>query len=247
MAIDPFTLATELSVLIGARDPQWKVQANNPLLAPASDADGVYLDNAVRALLTVQMRELTHCRTARLTIPSLTIGNTFTVTINATAVAYNSTGDANLDEVVDGIAAAIEANGTVGPLVSAVAVRGSDDAVTPGVRDSVRIRGVAYDEFSIDFSDNGASTVAVVADPVTADVNVFYTLRGATGSSPPSGWRRHGTVYTVTRGGLVEPLVVSGRNRAAVFFAAVGKQGSDGSVVTVRTPTFAVGPCVLEA
>lgn len=250
MAADTFSLATQLAVLLAARAPAWRAQtASDVTSSPLALGEGAALDNAPRALVAVQLRELWSARTARLSIPTLNIGDSFQVTVSGTTVTYDSTGDANLDQVVADLAAAINANGTIAALVTAVAVRASDDSTTVGVRDSVRIRGDTPADFSVNFvrSSGTVSVVAAVADAVSGTVRLHHTLRAAAGTTAPSGWYRADVGYSISDRGLMLPLVTAGTDRLYVQVTSLTKSGSDGAGVTIRTPNVSIGPADLES
>lgn len=248
MAADSFTLATELAILLAGRAPSWRSQVVSSALTapPVAVTDGAALDSAPRTLVAVDLREDVHRRTARLTIPTLSIGDDFTVTINGGTAVYDSVGDADLDEVVAGLAAAINADADVNTIVLATAVRASDDATTVGVRDSVKIVGLTSADYTIDFTDNGTSVVACVADASTATLRLYFALATAPGVTLPDGWRKAPTSYSIDGQGFVERFDTAGLSRMFVMLSGLDGPSGDGAAVTVRTPDVRIGPAVLE-
>ena len=86
MSSDLYTTATQLAVLQAGRGVVWETQDDAGSTAPPSAADsGVYLQNAVRALVHVSLREQPHRRSARLTIPVVDL--TANGTVNQIVVA----------------------------------------------------------------------------------------------------------------------------------------------------------------
>lgn len=246
---DTFTLATELAVLLAGRKPNWKQQVvSNALTAPPEETtDGAYLDDAPRTLVAVDLREDVHRRTARITIPTLSIGDDFTLTINGGTAVYDSVGDLDLDEVVAGFAAAINADADVNTVVLATAVKGSDDTVVVGTRDSVKITGLTAADYTIDVTDNGTSVVAVAADPVTATLRMYFSLGAADGVTAPTGWRRGPNSYSITSTGFVERFDTAGLDRIFVQLEGLDVMPGDGTIVTARTPDVNIGPASLES
>ncbi len=249
MSTTTFDLATQLGVLQVGRDPAQEAHSTPNELAPASSSEGAACLDSVVGLLGVDLRETDGVRTARLSIPTLTIGDSFTTTVDGNAVVYDSTGDADLDEVVADLADAINNDVTVGALVVALAVNSADDSVTPGSRDSVRVRGLASNDtdWTIDFTDNGTSVVAVSADPTTASMSVWVQRTAAPGSTASTRWRKLPTGYTLSSGGFMERFNVAGLARIYAQITAVDGPGGDGSGVTYRTPTLDWAPAIIES
>lgn len=236
---DVYTTATQLAILQAGRAPVWQVQADAGSTTPPTAADsGVALQSATRALVHVSLREQAHRRTARLTIPVVDLTCTYTVTIDGTAVAYDATGAgaADLEDIIDGIAAAITANGTVNQIVTATAVDG----------DTVLIRGIGEANFGIDFSESDAATVAVVADPCDAELRLWWFMGARPGSTPPQAWAWEGEMIEVDRRGLTKRLDVAGLDRLHVQLSNRRGHSGDGSIVTLSTPTIGIGPCLTE-
>jgi hypothetical protein len=246
VSADIFTTATQLAILAAGRAPVWDEQdADDALLPPSAASDGTNLQSAVRALVHVTLREDPHHRTAYLNTDG-TLTGTYTVTIDGTAVAYNATAGAPANEaaLVTAIAAAINADGTVGPLVTATAV--DADGLTTGTLTQVRIRGDAEADYSIDFAHSAAAVITCVADLCSAEMRLWWSMGARAGSTAPTPWAWSGEEYTIDRRGLVERFDTAGLSR--LFVQVSNRQGhaGDGSSVTFADPVINVGPCLSE-
>ena len=247
---DVYTTALELSVLMAGRAPAWAQQdADDALLPPDSASSGVYLERSVRTLLHVSLREQAHRRTVRLTIPSGTLTGTYTVTVMGTAVTYNATAQAPADvaALVDGIAAAIAANGTAAGFVTATGVAASGS----GAHDTVLLRGVGEADYGIDFSHSGAATLLVVADACRAEMRLWWFAGAQDGSTPPQVWavsrdRFGNDRWDLDRRGVLERLDSAGLDRLHVQVSERRGHSGDGSAVTFADPAIGVGPCLSE-
>jgi len=240
---DLYTTATELAILLAGRTPVWEAQADSAV-PPSAANSGVYLESAVRALVHVSLREQAHRRTARLTIPVVDLTCVYTVRIDGTAVAYDATagGAVDLEDIVDGIAAAITADGTVNQIVTATAVDESGAAA----RDTVLIRGIGEADFGIDFTESDAATLACIADPCGAEMRLWWFMGARPGSTPPQVWAWSGELYQLDRRGRVVRLDVAGMDRLHVQLASRIGHSGDGSMVTFATPTTSIGPALSE-
>lgn len=242
---NPFNTATELAIRLSTRDPNWKVQATPAIAPPPLTTSGVALDDSPATLVHVALREVTHTRTARLTIPTLTIGDTFTVTIDGNAVAYDSTGDADLNEVLESLAAAINADGTVNVIVTATAVDASDTAST-GASTQIRIRGDAAADYSVDFTDSGTSVVAAIADGASCTVVPWWLMGAAPLVTAPTQWASRDRQVVQATAAFVDRYPTGGFLRGYVQTDGLVGVGADGSGVTIRSPDVALGPALVE-
>ncbi len=246
MAVDQFSLATRLAVLLAGRDPQWVQQAVAGSDAPpATSTSGVPLNDSPSTMVYAALREDVAHRTALLSIPTLTIGDTFTVTIDGTAVVYDSTGAVDLDEVIVAIAAALNANPTVAALVTASDVDANGVEGT-GASIIVRIEGDTATDFSVDFTDSGTSVVAAVADAVEATGRLYWKMGAANGITAPVAWVARET-FAVQSAGFVDRYPTGGIARAHLALTARMGAPSDGSIVTLRDPDIQIGPAVVES
>ena len=241
---NPFNAATTISVQLATRNPGWRVQppVPGPLTPPQSPSHGVQLDNAPATLVHVAVRELPHRRTVRLAITALTVGDTFTTTIDGTAVAYDSTGDADVDEALVGIAAAINANGTVSPLVTATAVDANDVSGT-GNSTQVKIVGDSATDYSVDFTDDGSSTVTVSGDAQQCTVGPYWLMAG---TGAPAQWANRDRQIVMAVDGFVERYPTGGFLRGYVHIDGLTAVPGDGSAMSLRVPDVYFGPGLPE-
>jgi hypothetical protein len=231
--------ANRLAVLAAGANPQW-VEQTDYSGNPDSAASGVYLEEALQTQVIVDLREELHRRTARVTIGTLDLTADYVIEINGNAVTYDAgvAGPADATEVLEGIAAAINADVTVGPLVTAEAVDTDEDAVI----DTVVIRGDAEADYSIDFSTTGTAVLEVSADAKTASARIFQKAGGS--GDRPDGWRlvRGANAIAIDRYGFAERLETGGIDRFYVELYDVDG-GGDGASVT-HTATVLIGPGV---
>jgi hypothetical protein len=238
VSADIFTTATELAILLAGRTPVWSTEANTGSnLPPSSLSSGVYLQRAVRALVHVSLRQNAAYRSALLTT-SATLSGIYTVTIGGTAVTFNATGAPNLAAVVDGIVAAINANGTVNQIVVASPLD------TPHAR--VQIVGIVEADYSVDFSHSGAATLTALADYCVATMRPWWLPAARVGSTPPQIWAWSGDTFALDRRGFVERFDSAGLDRLHVQLSDRIGHAGDGSIVTYVPPVISIGPCLSE-
>lgn len=243
---DLFVTATELAILQAGRAPVPSAPALAVFLLPPQDANsGVAMQGACRALVFVRLREEARRRTARLYITTVDPNATYTVTINGTSVSFVAAAS-TLEQIVDGLAAAINGNGTLGPLVTATATDTPDSAAG---RDHVLVVGDTELDWSIDFTKSGGAGTAVlscIADRARAKAILWWTVEARAGSTPPEGWASDGREYEIERRGWLQRFDSAGLGRLHVqLLELVGDQG-DGTMVTYRDPVVSIGPCLSE-
>lgn len=231
-----FNTATDLAVRLSTRDPQWVVQATPATTPPGTAISGVLLNDAPATLLTVAVREETHRRTSRLVISTLNIGDTFTVTVDGTAVAYDSTGDADLAEVLTGIAAAVNANGTVAAIVTA---DGSDGAQVVLIGDSAA-------DYSVGFTRTGSSVIVVTADAAQCTAVIYWLMTAAPSITPPAQWFSRDAQIVLAAKGFVDRYPTGGFLRGYVHVDGLAGVPADGSEVVLRNPDVSFGPAISE-
>lgn len=243
---DVFTTATELAVLAIGRTPVWTAPAYaNVILPPQGGASGVSMQGAVRVLVHVSLREEARRRTARLSITTVDANATYTVTINGTAVSFIASAS-TLEQIVDGIAAAINGSGTLAPIVTATAVDTAGSAVG---RDHVLIVGDTEIDYSIDFTRSGGAGTAVlvcVADRARAKARLWWAMGARVGSTPPAGWASSEGEIEVLYRGLAQRFDSAGLDRLHVQLTEIVGDLGDGTMVTYRDPLVAIGPCLSE-
>jgi hypothetical protein len=146
-----------------------------------------------------------------------------------------------------GIADKINADGTVGPLVTA----SDDDANTS---DAILIVGDSEADYSFDATvTGGAGTLSSLTAAATGfDVRVYVlpggiVKSGSTGN--PSGWVLPADAIYAGNSwrGFAERLDVAGLDRLYVEAYNLTKHASDGGSVVATLARVMVGPAVLEA
>jgi hypothetical protein len=242
---DRFSTANDLAVLQAGREPAWVKQPASGSAKPPDAADsGTYLERSVRGLIHVSLREQAHRRTARLTIPTVDLAATYTVTVDGHAVAYNAftAGAVNRQAVVDGIAAAIAANGTVAAIVTANAV----DALNNGARDTVVIRGIEEEDYAIAFTATGSAALLAVADLTTATTLFWWAAGARPGSQRPLRWVGGEELYELDYRGAIVRVDTAGIDRLHVQVFDRAGHDDDGGAVTYAQPEVWIGPALSE-
>jgi hypothetical protein len=232
-----FEIANELAILAGGRNPQW-VEQEDYDGAPTSAGDGVHLEDSLKTLVDVRLREDVHRRTARVTVTTLDLTANYTVTINGTACA--ATGPfADRAEVINDLVTAINGSG----IASAVTASAADeDSGVSGV-DTVKIVGDTETDFSIDISATGTGVLACEADAVSAEMQIYVTYGG---TNAPDGWRAPlECQWTLDVLGFGERFDTPGIDRMYVGLSSIDGHANDGASVTYA-PTVHIGPCVTE-
>lgn len=226
-------LATTLAILSAGRLPDWTVAERSSILtAIPSGSNGVALQDRVVAHVGVNLRSSLAGRTARLSVTTLDLAATYSVTVDGVACSHNAATlpDTTLAQVLQGIATAV--NTTAASIAQATVDADTNEVV---IR-SLGVEGVAITAFAA----SGTGVIAVEAEPVSADVELWVEHIGLT------GWfqlERH----VVDRKGLALPhREVAGMSRLAVRLANVVGHPSDASGVTIRAARVAIGPCRVE-
>jgi hypothetical protein len=243
--MDAYSTATTIAVLMGGRTPVWSTQdAVGSGSPPSLPTDGVVLQGAVKALAHVQLRDNPAYRSAIVSVSTLVLTSTYTVTINGTSVAYdaNAGGAVDLEDVVDGIAAAINANVTAAAVVTASSYAASGT----GARDRVKIVGDSAEDWSISVTAGGGAGLECVADLTGALVQTWWVPGARAGSMPPAIWSATEEAYVADRRGYLERLDCAGLDR--MYLQVYDKAGHprDGAMVTYRSPVISIGPCLSE-
>jgi len=233
-----FEKANDLAILAGARRPQWAQQVAYDG-APSSASSGVYMEDAISSVLSVEMREEAHRRTARVTVSVVDLAADYTVTINGTAcTALGPFVDA--EQIITDLVMAINASAEA-PVVTASAVDTDDDTID----DTVKIVGDIELHFTIDISATGTGVLACVADPDTAGLRIFATYRKSGSSSAPAAWTLvYDQDFPLDYRGFSERPTVAAVDRLYAELYDVDGTG-DGASVTYA-PTVMHGPCVTE-
>lgn len=165
--------------------------------------------------------------------------------INGNSVGHDPTGDADLEETIEGIVGVINSDGTVGAIVEASAVESE-----PGVSgiDTVLIKGLGEADYSVDFTQDpgGGATPAVVADRCRATGRLWWKAGARAGSTPPTTWADQGDEIEVGYRGFVQRFDSAGFDRLHVQLYELAGDPGDGSIVTYRDPVVSIGPCLSE-
>lgn len=216
----------EVAVLAAARDPRLEHTPGAASTLPASEVDdpatygGVDVSSAMVARVAFHAREFPLTRTCWMLLGTTSLTATYTVTVAGTAVVYNATSaaPANRDALLAGIAAAINADATVGPLFHAFACCLNDSS---GANDAVGVRAhtvntTNYGDGKPGFTFNAASTTSNVTpygDAESFDATVY--VRRSFPNSSSSTWygqqRRRAQGWTAA-----EAATASGRAEFSV-------------------------------
>lgn len=241
------TRANEAAVLSTGLYPEWRTQEwadgdeladggamRLPLkIASGSALDGVDVSDAVYAAVSVGVRAEPAYRSARIGVATLDGGETYTVTVDGTGVAYASSGGDTAADILQGLADAINADGTVGPLVLAV---GPEDA--GGVAGALLLTGKGAADYSLAVAATGSGALSCLADAAEAEAEVWGSHKG----SPGIGWRRINGASALAIGteGLIEELRVGPLGRLYVRLTSVSAVAGDGASVRYA-PRIEVG------
>lgn len=252
-------LANELNVLAGGHYPVWtETEFTGTLgsaptkVTPTATSDGAALSGgaastqgsgALKAVLVVRPRLRSSRRQADLTI-TYAGGTTYRVSINGNNV--DTVAITDLKTTLAAIATAINADGTVGPLVTATAVDTNDD----GDVDVVQIVGDSDADFDIGVSRTaGTGTLAVEADAAAVEGRVWVTEGGEPSSYDPDSWVPHETQPFTTAldwRGKTARLDVGGYSRVYLELYDMTGSASDlagtGGTITLRA-TARIGVC----
>lgn len=215
--------------------------------APVGADAGVYLNGSPSGMFAVALREAAHTREARVEITTADLTTTvYTVTINGNDVDYDASAEtpADADELLQGIVDAINADGTVGAIVTA--------AVDPDNADTVLLTGDDEDDYSIAVSvAGGTGALACTAAATSCSVRIWSTPGGIikSGSTGYDGWVKpaNGLVTGVDSGGVMERITCGSMGRIYVELLSLDGHASDGGSVELTVARVMAGPSVLEA
>lgn len=236
-------LIRQLAVIAQGRNPAWTRQTAFASI-PAPGTNGVELDGAIVSCVLVQLRARPDRHASRLYVDTLDLAATYTATIDGNAVAYDAASEApaNLAELLEGVATAINADLTVGALVTATAV----DLDGDGALDAVEVVNdtVGATTHTTAWSAGGSAVVSFDEDATAADLDLYVTP-DTTGDTlaPSPGWALgNGASYTIPQGGFFERFETSG---VAALYARLSSITSPTPGATVR-PLVWIGPALLE-
>jgi len=244
---DLYETVNILSVLLGARRPQWVTQAAYTGI-PAAPSAGVSLENSPRAQVVVDLREEAHRRSARITVPvaDLLVG-IYRVIVDGNTVDYDASVELPADAaaLVQGVADGIAASAPANTIVTATAV---DSTGAGGPVDTILLRGIAEPDYSISLAVvGGTGELAGIADAATAQAIAWFAARPP---NAPGTWRRaNGATYNVDTRGFVERFDTAGLDRIYIELRVVAGDAGDGATppsVLTLAPVVTLGPSVLE-
>lgn len=230
---DLFETANLLSVLLAGRRPEWREQVAKTGI-PASATAGVNLADSPRSLLSIALRRDPNRRSILISITTLDLASTYRVIIAGATVDYDAAGGAPADEaeLLGQWAAAIEADGVVGPTVDVTLLDTDGD----GVDDAMLIKG---SNSPLDFAFAGAVTVGTatytaIVDAVSADAVAWMQPKGpeAPGDDGSGSGRWHKVpngAFALDSGNFVERLDTAGLERGYIQIDnVVGDAGDAG-------------------
>jgi len=167
-----------------------RVETDNPSSFPTPSGGGVSVEGAIFADVDIVVREHPNYMTTRCEVTTTDLTATYTAVVNGNAVAYdaNAEAPADLAELVGGWAAAINADATVGALVTADAA----DLDGDGSDDSIVIRGDSQQPYSISYSAGGSAVLATYRDAGTCCWRIYgrVTEGGTTPTAPDDAARQ---------------------------------------------------------
>lgn len=244
-----FSASNEIAVLSACRSPLW-TQQSGYTGTPSTAADGVSVLASVTTMWAVDMRPRTGTgagfpgRQVTVTVDTVDDTATYTLTLGGTAINYAASSGDDEQDIIQGLAAAIVANGTTNALVTATAA--SVSSVW-----TLTITGRAVDNYTFAVSTTGTGVLDCVADPDTATIR--YWGYGAYGPTNNSGgatgqhWRLVGTGLTglsIDYGGRMDVLAVNGVSRyyIQVFDMTATGDSAAGSNTLTYAVRVTIGP-----
>lgn len=238
---DSFATSIALNVLAAGRAPAWRLQESASSSGPPTGTGaGVALQQSIRGLLHIALREQVHRRTARLRISTLDLAATYKVAINGTEVSYNAggSGAANESDVLNGIVAALSGNAPI----SAVAVASVVSTPAP----HVLFRGVGPADYGIGGSSTGTGVVEIAADLTRATARLYWSMDARAQIVPPVPWVASPELHEIDRHGLIRRLETAGLKKLHVHLFDRGGHVLDGATVLYTSPPIWVGPGLNE-
>lgn len=262
MASNLVSLSYEIANLAGARRPV--LEAVETGLPATSTGGGVSVAGAVSALVHVTTRPYPWGRRAYYVVDTFDAGATYTLEVDGTSVSEAT--PATLADLLADLAAAANADPTIGADWSATVVDYDGD----GVNDAIQIAPLTtsatyYGEgaigYPVDGSATGTAVIAVYADPESVELAIY----GRTVDVPPQSvadgveserYRAWAVLeaptatgearYAVGLRGIQKRIDVAGLSAiSCVLTSALGVTGDGGGVVL--TPRAWISPARLES
>ena len=264
---DLFTTLNEVSLLLAGRRPEWLSQpdANYPNGAPDASS-GVGLKDSPRTQVMVDLREEARHMIVRISIRELDLTDTYTVTTNGNAVAFDAAAAAAATraDVIQGIADAMNASAPTNTIVDVEV----EDRGDTGAPNTVKIIGILTPDYVLAVpATAGAAEMDVATDATTASIQIWYALKPpiAAGITIPNttapiptmegkfssgDWRKpNGAVYAgLDITGFVEKFDTAGHDRLYVEVTALTDSGGVVAAPNTKTiiPRVTIGPAINE-
>lgn len=236
--MDDFTRANQLLILSAGRRPAWVAQASaqGNTHPPTVPSDGAALSDAVVTAIKVDLRENVAFRTTRVTISTLDLAANYTVTVDGHAVTVNGPFGSRA-ALIDALVTAINADGTVGAIVSA-----SPEQTPHAV---LKLEGLTSTDYSLTGSATGSGVLAFAGDAGGATALVYGIEHDTTGTLGGTWAALSGYTYTIAPAGLSGRLVTGGYDQIYVRLASVTRVTNDNSGIAMN-PAVYLGPCGTE-
>jgi len=248
VAVDIFALANKLSVLLASRKPEWALQGytgnldapvdlSKSIGVPDSVSRGVYVQDSPRVIGIVDLRHEVHRRRVLIGIEAQDYTATYRITVDGNNVDYNAAAGAptTLEELKAQWVAAINADPTVGALVTAYEDDPGGYIAEPNKDSSIVLYGRAGDDFSFDAEITvGTADLSVLVDAVSATARLWWHAKQTSAQSPGSGttpgtWRKSlNGEYAVGIYGFVERFDSGGLDRLYIELVDVAGHPDDG-------------------
>lgn len=247
MAGAKFTLVNLLSILLTGRQPQWLAQADAAYpngIPPVAAGIGVNLSNSPKTLVDIQVREVTHARTARITI---TFDGASTYTVNGNTNAVATVGNTDVATTIADMAADITADtpAGLGDVVTATAV----ESVVGGGVDTLLLVGKANADWVLTDASvaGGAGTITATLDRTSALFQVYGLPKGPGG--PAVYQLLNNSAFTAPLEGWLDRFDTASVERLYVelvsFVVPADAVGASGTLA-YRDPDIWIGPAIQE-
>jgi len=243
-------LVKQLAVLSQGRDPGWVNQSDYDG-TPETGTAGVNVIDAIVAMVALGLRRDPAAHASRVTIDTVDLtSSTYTVTVDGNAVAYDASAETPADqaELVEGIASAINTDGTVGGLVTATIEDTTGDGTVDTIVLTNNTNNTTTHTTSVGVSGVGSTGVIsfdedadaaklrlwLLADQAndTLDVPVPWLLANGGDFDTALDYR-----------GFIERFHVAGASRVYVeAYDVTGPSGTSNGAVQIK-----IGPGVLES
>jgi len=238
-----FDRIKELAIRSQGRDPEWKVQVAHTG-APIDLSSGVDVRNAIVSMLLVALRADASAFTSRVKVDTLDLTATYTITVDAVAVAYDAASELPLDlaDLLAGIANAINDDVGASAIVSAVL----EDQDADGIVDTIVLSNTTGTDnaHTTALATTGTAIMVMTEDAITAGVRVWF-LPDTTGDGLTLPWVCvNAADYTIDHRGFVERFETAGARR--VYMEAFDVVDS-GSAAPSPSLIIAIGPGGIES